>query len=465
MCARALYDPLVNSRGTLAMPKHRYCDGITRRDFVRLGALGTGLSLGHYFRLAEAGAAKEAKGKSAVFIWLGGGPTHLDTFDMKPEAPAEIRGQFKPIATNVSGIQICEHLPKLAACADQYAIIRGISHTLAGHELGTEYLNSGSRPLPSLVYPGYGAVASKELPGERDLPHFVAIPNTPQKAGYLGVRHAPLQTNATPRPGEPFSVRGISLSGGVTVEQLEKRQRLLDRLDTTFRGLEADSKLIDGLDRFDRQAYDLISSPRARQAFDVSQEKREVAARFGEHRFGMSCLLAARLIVAGVRFVTVSFGGWDTHANNFRAAKENLLPPLDQGLSALLTSLSQRGLLDSTTVFVTGEFGRTPKINERAGRDHWPRAMFALLAGGGIRAGQVVGASDSKGMGPASEAIAPDDVAASFYRSLGIDHRQEYQTGAGRPVMIVREGRIIQGLFDAPHHDSKPTTQTQRARR
>jgi hypothetical protein len=429
------------------MAVHHYCDGITRRDFVRLGALGTGLSLAHYLRLAEAGAVKDAQGRSAIFIWLGGGPTHLDTFDMKPAAPAEIRGEFKPIATNVSGIQVSEHLPKLAACADKYAIVRGISHTLAGHELGTEYLNAGSRPVPSLVYPGYGAVVSKELPGQRDLPHFVAIPSTPQKAGYLGVRHAPLQTNATPQPGQPFSVRGISLSGGVTVEHLEKRQKLLDRLDTTFRGLEADSKLIDGLDRFDRQAYDMISSPRARQAFDVSQEKPETAARFGEHRFGMSCLLAMRLIAAGVRFATVSFGGWDTHANNFRAAKENLLPQLDQGLSALLTSLAERGLLDSTTVFVTGEFGRTPKINERAGRDHWPRAMFALLAGGGIRPGQAIGASDERGMGPAGEAIAPDDVAASFYHSLGIDHRREYHTATGRPVMIVREGTVIRGLI------------------
>jgi hypothetical protein len=426
---------------------YRYCDGITRRDFVTIGALGiAGLTLGDYLRAAEAGGVSSAKGKSAIFVWLGGGPTHLDTFDMKPDAPAEIRGEFKPIATTVSGIQVCEHLPKMAACADKYAIVRGISHSLAGHELGTEYLNAGSRPIPSLVYPGYGAVVSKELPGAADLPHFVAIPSTPQKAGYLGVRHAALQTTTVPQPGVPFSVRGISLAG-VTVEQLDKRQKLLGRLDTTFRGFEAGSKLIDGLDRFDRQAYDMISSPRARQAFDVSQETPETAGRFGEHRFGMSCLLATRLIAAGVRFVTVSFGGWDTHSGNFRQAKENLLPQLDQGLSALLVSLDERGLLDSTTVFVTGEFGRTPKINERAGRDHWPRAMFALLAGGGVKPGQVVGASDDKGMGPAGDAIAPDDVAASFYHSLGIDHRKEYRTTTGRPVMIVREGSVIGELF------------------
>jgi uncharacterized protein (DUF1501 family) len=191
----------------------------------------------------------------------------------------------------------------------------------------------------------------------------------------------------------------------------------------------------------------MITSPRARRAFDVSQEKAAAAAPFGEHRFGMSCLLALRLIEAGVRFVTVSFGGWDTHANNFRQCKSTLLPQLDQGLSALLAGLSMRGLLGSTVVYVTGEFGRTPKVNARAGRDHWPRAMCVLFAGGGVRGGQVIGASDAQGMGPARQAISPESVAASFYHSLGIDHRKEYHTSTGRPVMLVREGSVIRGLF------------------
>jgi Protein of unknown function (DUF1501) len=425
---------------------HRYCDGITRRDFVRAGAVGA-LSLAGYLRLAQAGEVRNTRAKSAIFIWLGGGPPHLDTFDMKPEAPAEIRGEFKPIPTSVPGIQVCEHLPRLAKCANLYTIVRGVSHSLAGHALGTAYLNTGSRPIPSLVYPGYGAVVSKELPGAADLPHFVAVPNTPQKAGYLGVRHAPLQTNATPVAGQPFSVRGISLGNGVTVEQLEKRHGLLSELDTAFKGLEAESKLVDGLDQFSRQAYAMISSPRARQAFDVSQEKPALAQSFGESRFGMSCLLALRLIEAGTRFVTVSFSGWDTHANNFRTCKTKLLPPLDEGLSALLTGLASRGLLDSTAVFVTGEFGRTPKINARAGRDHWPRAMSVLLAGAGMKAGQVIGASDDRGMGPAKEIITPDQVAASFYHSLGISYKKEYHTSIGRPVMIVRAGSLIPGLF------------------
>ena len=422
----------------------RFCDGLSRRDFVRVGAIGTGLGLADFLRADQ---TKPAKATSAIFVYLGGGPSHMDTFDLKPDAPVEVRGDFKPIDTNVPGVRICEHLPKLAKLADTFAIVRGVSHNIAAHELGTEYLNAGNRPIPSLVYPGYGAVASKELAGDKELPHFVAVPTTPQKAGYLGVRYAPLQTNDVPKPNVPFSVRGITLGNGLTVEQFEKRNNLLDDLDTTFKGAEADSKLIDGMDKFARQAFDMIRSPKAREAFDVSGEKPEVAKPFGDGRFGMSCLLAMRLIAAGVRFVTVSFTGWDTHANNFKSLQTGLLPQLDTGLSALLAGLKDRGLLDSTTVYVVGEFGRTPKINDKAGRDHWPRAMTALLAGGGIKGGQVIGASDAKGMGPAAEVYTPDQLAASFYHTLGIDHRKEYRTATGRPVMVVREGSIIRPLF------------------
>lgn len=420
---------------------------INRRHLLKVGSLGVlGLDLTGYLRRVEAGEAKAAKAKSAIVVWLGGGPPHLDTFDLKPDAPAEIRGEFKPIDTNVSNIRICEHLPKLAACADKYAILNGVSHTLAGHELGTNYLATGNRPVPSLIYPGYGSVVSKELPGADDLPHFVAIPSTPQKAGYLGVRYAALATNDTPRSGQPFTVRGLSLAGGLTVADFENRQKLLNRIDTAFRELEKNS-LVEGLDRFDQQAYAVISSERAREAFDTSREPAEVSAAFGEHKFGQSCLLATRLIAAGVRFATVSFSGWDTHSNNFRTTRDGLLPQLDQGLSAMLRGLESRGLLESTTVLVTGEFGRTPKINERAGRDHWPRAFSILMAGGGVRGGQVLGASDDKGMGPASEPITPDQVAASFYHSLGINYHQEYHTNVGRPVMIVRAGSLIPGLL------------------
>jgi hypothetical protein len=426
---------------------------------VKVGVLGgLGLSLSTYLRLAEAGAVAGAKAQAAIFIYLSGGPSHLDTFDLKPDAPADHRGEFKPIATNVSGMQICEHLPKLAQCANKYTILRGVSHSLAAHELGTKYMNTGNLPNPALDYPGYGAVVSKELPCARDLPPFIAIPNSPQRPGYLGARYAALQTNTTPIPGKPFSVRGITLADGLTITAVEKRTRLLRDLDTAFKDAETKSDLLDGLDQFKQRAHDIITSPRSRKAFDLSEEPAKVAEEFGNHSFGQSCLLACRLVEAGVRFTTITLGGWDTHANNFAQLKggtspkggkgaAGLLPTLDSGLSALLGWLANKGLLQTTAIFVTGEFGRTPKINPNAGRDHWARAMFVLLAGGGLKGGEVVGASDARGEAPAGELFKPDDVAATFYHVLGIDHTKEYHTSTGRPVMIVREGKVIRQLL------------------
>ncbi len=431
------------------MATNRYCDGQQRRDFLKVGALtGLGLTLPNFLRMSQAGMVNPAgKAKAAIFVNLGGGPTHMDTFDLKPDAPAEYRGEFNPIKTNVPGIEISEHLPRLAKCADKYVILRGVSHTLAAHEFGTRYMNTGNRPIPSLDFPGYGAVVSKELPSPSDLPSFVAVPNTPQRAGYLGVQYAPLSTNSSPTLGKPYTVRGISLLGGVTVTEVEKRRSLLKDLDHTFAGFEQNEDLVKGLDTFGQQAHNIISSSRARNAFDISKEKPAVAESFGNHAFGQSCLLATRLVEAGVRFVSLSLGGWDTHNDNFNQLKNGKAAVLDQGLAGLFTALAERGLLESTAVMVTGEFGRTPKINVRAGRDHWARAMFVLLAGGGMKNGQVIGASDDKGMGPANEAITPDMVAASYYHSLGIDCQKEYKTPTGRPVMIVREGHLIPGLF------------------
>lgn len=429
------------------MHRHQELSGMSRRDALKVGGLGLfGLNLSSYLRLLAAGEVRARKAQSAIIVWLGGGPSHLDSFDMKPSAPEAVRGEFQPIKTNVPDVHICEHLPQLAQCADKYAILRGASHNIAGHGLGTEYLSTGNRPVPSLAYPGYGAVVSRELRGSQELPHFVAIPNTPQQAGYLGIRYAPLKTGDTPRLGKPFSVRGIALGKGMTVEHFKQRQKLLDRVDTAFDTLEQ-SNLVEGLDRFDEQAYSVLSSSRAREAFDTSREPKEIAEQFGSDRFGQSCLLAMRLIEAGVRFATVNFSGWDTHSGNFRKCKESLLPRFDQGLAALLTHLEKRGRLESTIVLAVGEFGRTPKINEKAGRDHWPRSFCALFAGGGVRGGQVIGASDATGSEPADEAITPEEIAASFYHGLGIDHQKEYHTSTGRPVMIVRKGALIPGLF------------------
>ena len=426
------------------------CDGIKRRDFLRAGALGAGLSLSGYLRLASAGELKQAKAKSAIFINLTGGPSHMDTFDLKPNAPSEVRGQFNPIKTNVPGVEFSEHLPKLAQCADKFAILRGVTHTLAAHELGTEYVNTGSRPLPSLEYPGYGAVVTKELGGPQDLPPFVAIPNSNQRTGFLGVQYAPLNTTSAPKAGQAYGVRGITLGNGLTVEEVERRTSLLEDLDKTFAAVESNSQLLTGLDRFTEQAHSIITSRKAREAFDVSRESPAYAKPFGETPFGMSCLLATRLVESGVRFVTLTLGGWDTHNSNWTRLKTRLLPDLDTGLSSLLGGLAEKGLLDSTTVFVTGEFGRTPKINTRdaeGGRDHYPRCMFMLVGGGGIQGGQVLGESDETASAPKHEGFSPDDVAATFYHTPGIDHTKEYHTSSGRPIMIVRDGKIIQKLL------------------
>jgi hypothetical protein len=431
------------------MAIHRTCDGISRRDFLRAGTLGTSaLTLSGYLRLSNAGDIGRTKATSAIFINLGGGPSHMDTFDLKPNAPTEYRGEFNPIQTNVSGIEISEHLPKLAQQMDKFAILRGVTHSLAAHELGSLYVNTGNRPTPSIEFPSYSAVVSKELGGPDDLPPGVAIGNGRQKAGYLGVQYAPLTTANGPKAGVPFNVRGVSLQNGLTISDVERRQGLLNDLDTTFKAAEKNDQLLDGLDRFGRQAYSIITSVRSREAFDISKESPSYAEQFGISDFGMSCLLASRLIESGVRFVSLNYGGWDTHNDNFVRLKTRQLPPFDEGLAALLNGLSEKGLLSSTCVFVTGEFGRTPKINtDRIGRDHYARAMFMLMAGGGVKPGQVLGASDDKGQGPVGAGYKPDQVAASFFHSLGIDSHKEYQTNTGRPVMIVRDGEIIPELF------------------
>ncbi|MCE9604394.1 MAG: DUF1501 domain-containing protein [Planctomycetia bacterium] len=429
------------------MSLHRFCDGMKRRDFLKVGALGTGLSLVDYLRWAQAGEVRpEAKAKAAIYIRLGGGPTHLDTFDMKPEAPVEYRGNLKPIQTNVAGMEICEKFPLLAKCADKFTILRGVSHTLAAHELGSKYLLTGNRPLPSIEFPSIGSVVSKELASPIDMPPFVAIPNSPQGGGFLGLQYGPFSTNAQPKLGLPFNVRGIGLQGGMTLSQVDRREKLLASVDTTFREIEAKSDVLSGLDEFSEQAYAMISSRRARDAFDMSREKPEVSQRFGEGEVNQSALLAVRLIEAGARFVTLTTGSWDMHNDIYTRLDKNL-PMVDQSLSALLTTLEERGLLETTAVIMTGEFGRTPKVNARGGRDHWPRAMFVVMAGGGMKTGQTIGASDDKGQGPLHDAITPDDVAASLFHSLGIDSHKEYQTNTGRPVMISREGKLISQLF------------------
>lgn len=433
------------------MQLNRTCDGVKRRDMLKIGSLSFGgLTLPNYLAMANNGQATQGRADRAIFIELPGGPSHIDTFDLKPNAPSEIRGSFNPIKTNVPGIEISEHLPKLAKVADKFCILRGVSHTLAAHRLGQEYVNTGSKPIPALEYPSFGAVLAKERPSDAEIPSLVAVPKAAQGPGFLGIRYAALETNSTPTQGQPYSVRGISLPDGIGVHEVNRRQALLKKLDRRFGELEQSDQLIEGLDQFGAQAYSMITSSRARQAFDIGQEPESFSRQFGDDSFGQSCLLALRLVESGVRLVSVQLGGWDTHQDNFTRLKSNNLPKLDAGLSGLLNGLEQRGLLGTTAVYVTGEFGRTPKINQRSaegGRDHYPRCMFMLMAGGAVQGGQVIGESDEKAAGPRNEGITPDDVAASFYYNLGIDPTTEFNSMTGRPITLVRDGNVIKELF------------------
>ena len=427
------------------MKKHRPL--FTRREMLKVGAIG-GLTLSQYLR-AQAASGKKSSRRSAIFIFLEGGPSHQDTFDLKPDAPARYRGEFKPIPTAVPGIHICEHLPELAKRMKDYAIIRGLTHTIADHGLGKKYLLTGNRPSQTLSYPEYGSVVSKMHPSARDLPTYVSIDESFVGPGYLGNEFSAL-TAGKPTFGIPYSVRGISLEDGLTVDRYKSQRSLLDDLDTAFEGFEKLDAPVRGLDRFGAQAHDIISAPSTRKAFDLEQEKPAESKRFGKHEFGQSLLLAARLIEAGVHFVTIRLRpaefDFDTHTDNFSRLRK-LLPPFDKGLAGLFDRLKERGLFESTAIMVAGEFGRTPQINGQGGRDHWARAMFALMAGGDIRGGQVIGETDSKAAEPKNESVSPEDLAASFFQNIGIDPKMEFQANVGRPITLVRDGNPIGRLF------------------
>ena len=419
-----------------------------RREMLRIGMLGTGLSLPQYLRM-HAAETPNAPKRSGIFIFLEGGPSHQDSFDLKPEAPIEIRGDFKPIATNVGGSEICEHMPQLASRADKYAIVRGITHNVPDHGLGKKYLLTGNKPSQTVSYPEYGSVVSHEYPSDSNLPTYVSIDESFVGPGYLGTQYSAL-TAAKPRHGVPYSVRGISLEEGLTVDRYKSQKKLLDDLDIAFKGFENLDDQVAGMDRFTEQAFDIISSPRTRAAFDLSQENPAESDRFGKHEFGQSLLLSARLIEAGVHFVTVRLRpaefDFDTHSENFSRLR-TLLPAFDRALSGLLDRLQERSLLSSTAIMAAGEFGRTPKINSNGGRDHWARAMCAVMAGGDVKGGQVIGATDATAAEPDSIGYKPDDLAASFFQNIGIESRTEFKTNVGRPITLLRDGSPIRDLF------------------
>jgi hypothetical protein len=431
---------------------HVNCDGIRRRDLLRAGSLGLlGLGLADLLRLEARGAVDPAKrGKSAIFIYLDGGQSHLDSWDMKPDS-GDIAGEFKPIDTNVPGLRICEHMPKLAAQADKYAVLRGVKDAIGVHGRGMQLVRTGNRPRASLVYPDLGSVISKEFGAPPGVPPFVSLPlrvtnATTETAGYLGVAYRSFAV-AGDASAPDFSVRALSTPRGMSQARVEARRSLASALDSAFRGVELHNENLDGMDRFYQQAFDILRSQPTREAFDLAREPDALRDRYGRTGIGQSCLLARRLVEAGVRAVTIDFGGWDTHQNNFTSMKNDLLPPWDAALAALLEDLHDRGLFESTLVFSAGEMGRTPAINANAGRDHWGTAMSMVVAGAGVRGGQVVGATDDQGARVTDIAGTPEDVAASCLKALGIDHQKEFDTSTGRPIQIVRDGAPIERLF------------------
>jgi hypothetical protein len=439
----------MHEENSLMFPTFRTdCEGVHRRDFLRLGSASLlGLGLADLLRL-EAGAAHRAAGKatSAIMVWLAGGPATIDMWDLKPDAPEGIRGEFKPVATSARGVAVCELFPRLAKQMHQVALVRSLHHNIPEHGVGTRYMTTGNRPSPALEYPVLGSLASRLLPAPAGVPSYVTFSGAGSAGpGYLGAAYSAFEVAGNPERGK-LRVQGVSLPEGFSTGDLAHRDKLRNAFDAAFKALDQ-ADLPASLDKFHQQALDILRSDKTRKAFDLDRESASVRDSYGRSSFGQSALAARRLVEAGVRFVTISLGGWDTHAGNFRILRGQLLPQLDQTLSGLIADLDRLGLLDSTIVYCAGEFGRTPTINSGAGRDHWARSMAVLLAGGGIRKGCVHGSTDPQGLEPASNPCAPDDVAATIFRALGIAPNHEVQTTTGRPIAIFREGKVIEELL------------------
>ncbi|MBI1841401.1 MAG: DUF1501 domain-containing protein [Verrucomicrobia bacterium] len=430
------------------------CDGVSRRDFLHLGVLtALGVSLSDLLRLQGAEGPGAPRATSCILLWLDGGPSHLDTFDPKPEAPSEIRSPFGSIPTSVPGVRICEHLARTAKVMGDVALIRSLTHELGNHDTGARFLLTGHRPTPALQYPSLGSVVAHELRSDSAMPPYIAIPNDAvggdsggARAGYL-----PGAFSAFNVGDDPSRARDLNPPEGVSFSQADHRRDMLRRMDALSRAVE-EGPATKSRDAFFEQAYRLMASSEARAAFDLERETAAVRERFGRTRLGAGCLMARRLVEAGARFVTVVDTGWDTHQQIARELPDSRfpgsgkLPSLDHAYSALLTDLRERGLLESTLVVLMGEFGRTPKLNALGGRDHWPRAGFVCLAGGGVKGGQVIGATNAFGETPSDRPISPPDLAFTILRLLGVDPAKELVTPGGRPVKVLAEGGFISGL-------------------
>ncbi len=431
------------------------CPGnrLSRRNLLTIGAIGgVGLTLGDFFRM-EARAdqkhyeTKEGTAKSVIYIFLPGGMAHQETFDPKPYAPLEYRGPLNSIETSLPGVRISELLPNLAKVMDKVTICRSMTHGEAAHERGTHNMFTGYRPSPALQYPSMGSVVSHEFGPKNNLPPYVCVPNQPNEyagSGYLSSSYSGFSLGDDPaRNG--FKVRDLSLPGDIDVDRFQRRRKLLDVVNHHFDQTEK-ADALGAVDSFYQRAYNLISSQAARDAFDIDQEDAAVRDQYGRNQAGARMLLSRRLVEAGVRFVTMVYGGWDMH-DNINQGMRGQLPPFDQALATLITDLDQRGLLDSTLVCVGSEFGRTPKINSTAGRDHWPKVYSILMAGGGIKRGTIYGSSDSTASEPQDNPLTVEDWATTIYHCLGITADKELMAPGDRPIEIVDGGKLISDLL------------------
>ena len=410
----------------------------SRRDFLRVGSLGfLGMGLDQYLRAATAQNAN-GKAQACILLWLEGGPSHVDTWDPKPNSA------FKPISTRVAGIQISELLPETARRMDKLAIVRSMHTKGNDHPQGTHYAITAHDPNPAMHFPSLGSIISKEAGGRNGVPANVLTPQWEKnrqyeeyfRAGFLGAGYDPM---CIPDPSrKDFRVADLSLPKSVSEEAIQNRQAFLQLVDRQYRGLH-DGVEHAGMDSFSQQAWKMLLNPAVRDAFDLNKEPEKLRDRYGRDPVGQSALMARRLVEAGARFVTAAgfhSNSWDTHAKNDEGHRDRLCPPLDRTLSTLLDDLSDRGLLDSTVVLAMGEFGRTPFVNPDRGRDHYPSCWSLVLGGGGIKGGQVVGASDENGANPASRHTSMGDVFATVYKAFGIDWTKEYETPIGRPIKI-----------------------------
>jgi hypothetical protein len=437
------------------------CGGVTRRDFIQVGLGGlVGLGLCDLLRLrASAGTispSRGAKNVNCILVWMDGGPSHYESFDPKPDAPSDIRGEFKPISTKVPGVQFSECVPKLAAVADKFTVVRSICHKDPNHGGGNHYMMTGMpTPVPVACgafvtfHPSFGSMVSYDRGIRKGMPAYVAMPEVSRSGGpnFLGAQHAPFVIDGYPN-SESFKVRDVTLPPSISEGRAQSRQALRQALDGMKRFADklADDPAV-SFDQFYARGLDLVSSPEAQEAFNIGSEDKTVREEFGRNDFAQRLLLARRLVEVGVSFVTVYYGGWDHHTKIFDAYKGDHVKRFDQGMAALITDLDRRGLLESTLVIALGEFGRTPKINKDAGRDHWPGAMSVLMAGAGVPRGGVVGATDAKGYYAAENVYRPEDFAATLYTKMGIDPTQLLHTNTGRPVQLVNNGRVIKELF------------------